>query len=160
MATNSNGSEPAYTPEVIRILEKVGEALQSKTPKNALQLLAREDADWARNARAVCFLRSGEPSAALDVLRGLVVERHLALKREAPIRFKTNFAVALLLSGNIAGGISALDEIDDESDPTVQKLRAAIQRWKNSMTFWQRLNWRMGGDAAVPFTLDVPPGDL
>jgi hypothetical protein len=160
MANSSASSEAVRPPEVAKLLNRVKDLLDSDKPQEALNVLSRDDSEWARNARGVCYLRLGDPRTAVEVLRGLVVARHLSLKPEAPTQFKTNFATALLLSGNISGGISTLDEIRDEADPTVQKLRAAIQRWKGSMTFWQRMSWGMGGEPPFPLPLDFAPGDF
>src|SRR5262249_577514 len=74
--------------------------------------------------------------------------------------FKTNYATALLLSGNIAGGLRALDEVRDEQCPAVGRLREAVRRWERNLTFWQRVNWWLGGEPDRPLTLDFPPGDL
>jgi hypothetical protein len=150
----------APPPEVARLLDEVGQLLAAGKPKQALDALSRDESDWARNARGVCLMRLGQAAAAVDTLRGLAVARHLSLKPEAPTLFKVNFATALLLSGNVSGGLGALVEVRDEQHPTVQKLRAAVERWKASMGFWKRLNWRMGGEIEHPFTLDFPPGDV
>jgi hypothetical protein len=150
----------APPPAIARLLDEVRELLAAGKTKQALGALSRDESDWARNARGVCLMRLGEAAAAVDTLRGLAVARHLSLKPDAPTVFKVNFATALLLSGNVSGGLGALAEVRDEQHPMVQKLRTAIERWKASMGFWQRLNWRMGGEIEHPFTLDFPPGEV
>ncbi len=160
MANNSIASEAARPPEIAKLLERVKELLDSGKTQEAVKALSREDSQWARNARGVCHLRLGDANAAVDTLRALVVTRHLNLRAEAPLVFKTNLATALLLSGNTGGGESILCDIRDEQNEKVQKLRAAIEQWKARMSFWEKLRWWLGGEPARPFSLDDPPGDL
>ena len=150
----------AAPPDVAPLLDEVRALLNAGKAKQALTALSRDESEWARNARGVCLMRLGQHAAAVDALRGLAVAQHLSLKPEAPTIFKVNFATALLLSGNVNGGLTALADVRDEQHPMVQKLRAAIERWKASMSFWKRLNWRMGGEIEHPFTLDFPPGEV
>lgn len=157
----ANASIPdARSPELVKLLDKVKELLDADKLQDAFKLLSREDSEWVRNARAVCFLRLGDPRGAVETLRGLVVAGHLSLKPDTPLVFKTNFATALLLGGNISGGEGILNDIRNEENPSVQRLRAAIRQWKAGMTFWQRLSWHMGGEPSRPFTVDFPPGEL
>jgi hypothetical protein len=95
---------------------------------------------------SVCFLRLGDPNAAVEVLRGLVIAGHLNLKCDTPLVFQTNFATALLLKGNITGGEGILNDIRNEQHPSVQRLREPIRRRKAGMTFRQRISWRLGGE--------------
>lgn len=147
-------------PEATKLFDRVHDLLESGKGQEAIKLLAREESEWARNARGVCLLRMGDAHAAVGTLRSLVVSSHLALKPEAPLAYKINFATALLLSGNISGGMTMLDDIGDEQSVPVQKLRAAVADWKASMTFWQRLWWHLGAEPALPFTVDFSPGEL
>jgi hypothetical protein len=68
--------------------------------------------------------------------------------------------MALLLSGNVSGGQHACTEVGDDHHPAVVKLRQALRRWEQGLTFWQRINWWMGGQPDHPFVPDFPPGDL
>jgi hypothetical protein len=156
---NSYETTAMASPETARLMDRIKELLDSGRPQEAFMLLSRDSSEWARNARAVCYLRLGDAQAAVDALRGLVVTGHLNLRREAPLVFKTNFATALFLSGNISGGESVLSDLRDETDDGVQKLRAAVAMWKSSMTFWEKLRWWLGGEPARPLTLDYPPGN-
>lgn len=156
MANNSASTAP----EAAKLVERVQELLQSGKGQEAIKLLARDDSPWARNARGVCLLRLGDAHAAVETLRSLVVSGHLGLKPDALLAYKINFATALLMSGNINGGLTILGDIRDEQSVAVQKLRAAIVHWKASMTFWQRLWWHLGAESGQPFTVDFPPGEL
>jgi hypothetical protein len=158
--TNSPETRP---PEVVELLAKVGQLLDEGQAGRALDVIAQSGvaSPWATNALGVCQLRLGNAKVAIDVFRGLVLGAGgLVLRRDVPVVFRTNYATALLVSGNLSGGLTVLNEIGDEANPGVGKLRAAVRRWKGGLTFWQRLNWWMGGEPAHPFALDFPPGDL
>jgi hypothetical protein len=158
----ADGQE-ARLPEVVDLLGKVDRLLREGQPGEALDLIARSGvkSPWATSALGVCQLRLGNAKVALDVFRGLALAAGgLSLRRDVPTVFKTNYATALLLLGNLAGGQSALHDAGDDLHPAVVKLREAIRRWAKGLTFWQRLNWWMGGEPAHPFALDYPPGDL
>jgi hypothetical protein len=159
MANTYTSDTPEVTREVTKLLDQVKSLLDAGKPHEALKLLSRDGSEWARNARAVCYLRLGDAQAAVDMLRGLVVSGHINLRHDAPLIFKTNFATALFLSGNIDGGASLLHDLRNERHDSVQKLRAAVEKWKSNMSFWEKLRWRLGGKSA-PFSLDYPPGDL
>lgn len=152
----------ASWPEAIApALAKVDEELQAGRAKQALEILRRTDttSPWVANALGVCQLRLGQAQAAVDTLRKLAVADHLNLRSDAPVVFKANFATALLLSGNLAGGVRTLKEIGADRHPAVERLQAALSQWQNSLSFWERFNWWLGGEPSRPVALDSP-GDL
>jgi hypothetical protein len=156
-----NGAVPK-PPEIADLLAKADQLLQAGEPKKALDLIARAkfNSPWTTNALGVCQLRLGNAKVAVDVFRGLVLAAGgILLRSDVPAVFKTNYATALLLAENMGGCLSVLAEVRDEH-PAVGKLKAAIQRWKEGMTLWQKINWYMGGQPDRPVALDFPPGDL
>jgi hypothetical protein len=128
----------------------------------ALSLAARAGvtSPWVTNALGVCHLRLGNAKAAVEVFRGLLLTGSLILREDVPTVFKTNYATALLAADNLAGCLRVLEELREEDNPAVQRLRAAIQRWQTSLSFWQKLNWYLGGQPARPLPLDFPLGEL
>jgi hypothetical protein len=155
-----NGVVPK-SPEIADLLARIGQMLQADDPEKALELIrrARSNSPWMTNALGVCQLRLGNAKAAVSVFRGLVLAAGgIDLRSDVPAVFKANFAVALLKADNLGGCLSVLDEVRE--DPAVGKLRGAIDRWKMSLTLWERLNWYMGGHPDRPVVLDFPPGDL
>jgi len=148
--------------QIADMLIKAEELLRAGEPMKALDLIGRTKirSPWVTNALGVCQLRLGNTKDAVDVFRGLVLGAGgILLREDVPAVFKTNFAVALLEAGNVAGCLSALADVREEH-PAVGKLKAAIQRWKESLTLWERINWYMGGQPDRPVALDFPPGDL
>jgi hypothetical protein len=146
-----------------RLLDRVESLLRDGHPRLALDLLSRtrEPSAWATNATGVCLLRLGEAARAIDVFRGLVLGAGgVVLRPGIPTVFITNYATALLLADNVVGCLRVLDEIGDQANPAVQKLRAAIRRWKDSLAFWQKFHWYTGGRPDRPVTLEFSPGDL
>lgn len=158
--TNTSDSYGTASAEAAKSRSKVMALLDAGKPAEALKSLSRDSSDWACNARAVCYLRLGEAQMAIDTLRGMVVTGHLNLRKEAPAVFKSNFATALFLSGNIGGGESVLSELRNEADDSVTRLRAAYQKWRSSMTFWEKLRSWFSGEPMKPFTFEHAPGDL
>jgi len=98
------------------------------------------------NDKAVLLMRSGRFAEAIDIFRKLVLNRDCVwMRKDIPLVYKTNFAMALLLGGFPAGCRSLLAELNDETIPAVIKMRMTLKNWEKSMTLWQRLNWRWMG---------------
>jgi hypothetical protein len=152
----------ARPPEVAGMLGEVEKLLEAGQPAAALELVGRSriGSPWLANAAAVCQLRLGNAAAAVETYRGLVLKGGLFLRDDVPVVFKVNFAVALIASGNLAGGLRTLGEVRDESHPAVREIREALRRWQAGMSFWQRLWWSLGGSPPRPLVLDFPPGRL
>lgn len=145
------------------LLGEVSRLLNDYQAATAISLLARTDlkSPWVTNARGVCELRLGYPAQAVETLRGLVLGSvGAALRDDVPLVFKTNYAAAQLANGNVTMCLDALAQIRDESNPAVQKLRAAIRQWSAGLTFWQKINWWLGGQPDRPVVLNFPVGDL
>jgi hypothetical protein len=156
------GGTETKPPEVAALLGKVARHLQDGEPGKALDALtrARLQSPWVTNAQGVCRLRLGEAALAVDVFRGLVLSGSVVLRPDVPAVFKTNYATALLASSNVSGCRLVLDEIRDEGNPAVQKLRAAMRRWYDGLATWQKVQWYFGGQPHRQPELDFPPGDL
>ncbi|MBU0616280.1 MAG: hypothetical protein KKI02_01045 [Planctomycetes bacterium] len=152
---------PERTSDVLAIVRNL---LDAGKPKDAGEVLRRfgTGSPELGNAYGVCLMRSGEYSRAIEVFRSLVIrEGGVTLRSDVPTAVKTNYATALLLNGSIYGCLFALQEIDQEQDPGVLGLQAAIARWLRSLTWWQRLWFKMAGEApAKPVALDFAPGEL
>jgi hypothetical protein len=145
------------------LLARVEQLLQTEGAGAALDFLDRSRASspWAVNARGVCLLRLGLAARALDLFRGLALDAvGVGLRDDVPRAFQTNLATARLLVGDLTGCIVTLGQVRDEGDQTVQRLRAAIRRWRQALPLWDRVRWVLGGDVDRPVELDFPPGDL
>jgi hypothetical protein len=150
-------------PEVTDLLGQVAKLLEEGQPAAALERITRSKlrSPWLANAAGVCQLRLGRATVAVDTFRGLVLTAGgLVLRDDVPAVFKINFATALLADGNLTGGLRVLDEIRDEGHPAVREIRDAIRRWKEAMTFWQKLWWSVGGQPPRPLVLDFALGRL
>jgi hypothetical protein len=144
-------------------LERAESLLLEGQPQKALDILNRAGPPAPRltNAVGVCLLRLGKAERAVDVFRGLVlVPGTICLRRDAAPEHKSNFAAALLAAGNVAGGLRALEEIGDEDRPAVRRLRDAVRRWREGLSFWQRLRWYLGSDPPQAVLLDGDLGEL
>jgi hypothetical protein len=147
---------------VAGLLGRAEEILQQEGPRAALEMLAgTETTPWVTNARGVCLLRLGEVQSALALFRRLAMApRGFGLRHEAPTVFKTNYATAQLLAGDLTGCTVTLGQAQDDGHPAVQRLRAAIARWRRGLTFWEWVCSVLGGAVPRPIDLGFPPGDL
>mgnify|MGYP002624573921 CR=1 FL=1 len=115
------------------------------------------------NARGVCLLRTGRYDEAVALYRNLVLQPGCTwMRKDRPLHYKTNFAVALLLSGRPSGCLDMLHELTAEAPPIGDVLRSAIKRWESTLPFWSWLNWKLCGAAPPdrPVCLDFEPGDF
>jgi predicted Zn-dependent protease len=163
----TNHSDQAGTgerrpPDCRAVLDQAETLLRAGQPRQALDLLARSKADspWATNATGVCLLRLGQADRAVELFRNLVLSGGLFLRREVPTAWKVNFATALLMADNLAGGVRLLGEIQDEDHPGVRRLRAALQNWQGRLSVWEKIWWSLGGRPARRVELDFLPGEL
>lgn len=154
-------AEASWPEAIAAALARVEQELQAGRAKQALEILRRTDVSspWMANALGVCQMRLGQTQAAVETLRKLAVADHLSFRADTPVVFKANFATALLLSANLAGGVRMLKEIGAVRHPAVERLQAALTQWRNSLSFWERINWWLGGEPSRPVALDSP-GDL
>jgi hypothetical protein len=159
----SSTPETGRPNEAARRLEQAEALLRAGQPKKALDVLGRSGppSDRVTNAVGVCLLRLGEAGRAVEVFRGLaLVPGTVCLRPDAPALYKTNFATALLAAGQVAGGLRVLDEIGDEQQPTVRRLRAAWRRWSEGLSLWQKVRWCLGDSPTHPVALGEAPGEL
>jgi hypothetical protein len=114
-----------------------------------------------RNVKGVCLLRLGDSQSAVELFRQLTMTPGtVTLRTDCRMIYKTNFATALFMANNVSGCISVLDEINIENNPTVQRLRAAIKNWEKGLSFFQRMQWRLGIEPSKPVELNFPPGEF
>jgi tetratricopeptide (TPR) repeat protein len=146
------------------ILRKIEPCVAAGHYAKAVALLSSVGADpQLLNAKGVCLLRMGKYDEAVRLYKNLVLTPGCTwMRRDLPTVYKTNYATALLLSGRPGGSLEMLDEIGDEQNPTVRRLRSAIQHWEARLSLWQRLNWRFGRIAPSnrPLSIDFEAGDF
>ena len=156
-----NEHDPAWPADVAPTLTRLQHLLQAGKPGEALALLTqtRGDSPWLTNAAGVCLLRQGKVEQALVIFRGLALAASgFGLREDVPVRFKTNYAAAQLLSGMHAGCVVTLSQTRAEADPSVRRLREGIRRWQQTLSFWQRCRLFMGSEVS-PVVLEQP-GEL
>jgi len=138
--------------------------LEAGKPREAADLIRRHGMDTPelRNMYAVGLMRAKDFAKAIEVFRELVLHHgSVCVRSDVPTRFKTNFATALLMTDNVAGCLAMLRDAGDEQDPGVIRLRGAIARWKQTLTWWQRLRFVLDIAApSGPVPLDFEPGEL
>ncbi|MEW4565225.1 hypothetical protein AB1K70_22060 [Bremerella sp. JC770] len=160
----SNVSQESVIDGSSSLLVRVNRLIQDGQYGQALNLVHASGRDLTlKNAKGVCLLRLGKYDEAVSVYREIVFKQGCVWVRpEIPTIYKVNFATALLLAGQIEGGLSVLGQAMDEGHPGVVRLRQSIRRWKQSFTLWQRIMWLFGGmnDAKSPLELDFLPGIL
>lgn len=148
-------------PSIVRCSTKWRNFSRRGQPKQALDLLARSKvhAPWSTNAIGVCLLRLGQADRAVELFRNLVLSGSLFLRSDVPAAWMVNFATALLMADNLAGCVRLLAEIQ-EDHPAVQRLRAALQSWRDRLSVWEKIRWFLGGQPPRRVELEFLPGEL
>ncbi|TVP96980.1 MAG: tetratricopeptide repeat protein [Planctomycetaceae bacterium] len=118
---------------------------------------------WSMDALGVCHLRTGEVAEALRIFRSLVLKPGCTWERsDVPLRYRRNFATALLMAGIPSGCREVLSALPDQSDPRTRQLLAAIARWERSLSFFKRWDFRINKiepkGCTVP--IDFEPGEF
>lgn len=145
-------------------LQHVAGLLAGGDTRGALAVIDRVECGSLkmRNARGVVWLRLGAIDKAIDLYRRLVLMNDsICLRDDVPTHFKTNYAVALLLAGNVTGCCDILDEIRFETHPYVRRLRNVVKAWKKKVGLWRRVWMTFTSDRVThPVNIDFAPGDL
>lgn len=131
--------------------------------ERALAVLSRGrlGSEAARNAKGVCLLRLGRVDEALRLFRSLVLRSDCTwMKPELPVVYRTNLCTALLLSGHPVGASDLLAGMEEQEHPAVLRLRRSIQNWERSLSFWHRMQWKLGLEPGSPVPIDFSPGDF
>ncbi|MFY9256803.1 MAG: hypothetical protein WAO83_25345 [Fuerstiella sp.] len=146
-----------------KIVLKAARFSDAGNHEGALQILsnAHSQATHVVNARGVCQMRLGRNADALKTFRSFVMQSGCTwMKRELPVVYRTNFVTAILLS-NLPNGVrDTLAEISEKDHPSVMRLQDAVNAWQKSLSWWQKLNWKLGVVPAVPLTIDFVPGQF
>lgn len=153
----------AQSPEIAALLEKVKALLDEHGVEKALDAIARSklDSPWVINATAVCLLRHGETKRATGLFYRLVAAPGgVSLRSDVPTVFLVNYATALLVNTGVVACQGALNQISNAEHPGVQQLRAAIQKWKKSLSLWQKWQWYTGDEPKRPVTLEFELGAI
>ena len=150
--------------KVSDVLALVRKLLDAAKPENAIELIQKQGTRSAEltNAHGVALMRNGDAAKAVEVYRSLCInESGFSIRQNVPTTIKVNYATALLLANNVTGCLATLREINEKNNPNVLKLRAAINRWRRSLSWWQRLAFAWyGAEPNRPVPLDFPPGEL
>ena len=160
---NSNGNGSTSSDHNSVVPPRIARAIALGEYERVIKDLNKEGSQfWVKNTRAVCFLRVGGYQEAVNIYRTFVLASGgISLKSDLATIYRTNYAVALLLMGLPSGCLAALVGIDP-SNETVRKLRAAIRTWEAKLSFWQWLNWKVGGmdPPGCRIPIDFPPGEF
>jgi WD40 repeat protein len=147
---NSNASQAIFA--------EVRQKLTINQPSQALSLLETisDKGSYEYNAIAVCHLRLGNYQRAIDVLRNIIfVANSISMRNDVPTLCKVNFATALLMQGNIDGCENMLASLEQYQHPIAIRLKAAITKWQNSLSFWEKIGLRRSVGKPV---IDFAPG--
>jgi Flp pilus assembly protein TadD len=153
-------TNPASVDEAI---SRVQSLLSEGQVRKAIELLLRADMGNSelRNAYGVCLMRAGELDKAVDVYQSLCLNGTICLKPNVSTLHMANYAAALLLKGNLSGCLAALHQAPDQSHPAAHRVKDAIQRWRRSLTWMQRLRLVVFGHLPEkPVDLGTEPGNL
>lgn len=163
---SNNGAAAARRSTDARVVEAVRNAMRLADAgdlERALTALnrSRSNCELVRKARGVCLMRAGRTTEALQLYRGLVLASGGTWpKPGVPDIYQINFATVLLLAGHPAGCRDMLHGLRDDAHPSIVRLRRALDRWRQTLNFWQRMIWIMGSEPDAPVVLDFVPGEF
>ena len=80
--------------------------------------------------------------------------------KDTPDNWIVTYATALAMDQDPAGAMRALEWVKDSSHPGLTRLRWVLDRWRQTLTVMERLNFRITGKPPLPVTIDFPPGVL
>ena len=158
-----NSSRAAASVPAEAVLLNVARLADAGQADKALALLSNSglNSDAARNARGVCLLRLGRIDDALRLFRSLSIPNDCTwMKPELPVIYRTNFCTALLLAGHAGGARELLRSMIEQSHPSVLRLRQVLNEWQSTLSFWQKVQWKLGLELEVPVTVRFVPGEF
>lgn len=145
-------------------LDRVLAALSAGSNRNAVEIAERagRGTPELRNAYGVALMRTGAAQRAVDVFRPICLDASgIGLRAKAAPEFVANFAAALALSGNVSGAEAILHDLNQDTHPAVRSVRDAIARWRNSMTWWDRLLFSLyGRQPKRAISFEQPAGSI
>jgi WD40 repeat protein len=124
--------------------------------------------DFVQNTMGYCYLKVGSNEKALEYFRKNVQNESVGWKKNAPLLYKRNFIVTLLLLNREAAyktAIQALD-ISEILDEGMQQIIKCYTTWKeiqkeerNKLSFFKKV---FGNDkqTETPIKFDFPVGEL
>jgi hypothetical protein len=113
------------------------------------------------NAYGVCLMRAGALDKAVEVYQNLCLNGSVCVKLNASTLHLANYATALLLKGNLSGCWAVLRQARDPSHPAVRRVQDAIQHWRRSLSWIQRLRMTLTDHPpGKPVDLGFEPGEL
>lgn len=161
--TSSAPASSSIPGHVAEILRKVEHLLELGRIEDALHAATSQSSGnpAQSNARAVCLLRLGKPEEAVRILRSVVIDQTgVLMRQDIPLTYKSNFAVALAMAGNLPGANSVLSELGNETDEQLLALRQCITATLSKRTFMQKLKSFLGSGEETPVQMDFVPGRL
>jgi hypothetical protein len=142
-------------------LAKIRKYLDENKPAEAIEFISRFGAANAalKNLYGVCLMRTGQLDKALEVYRGICIGHGVSLKSDAPIAHMVNYATVLLQHRNVAGCQDVLRHIEQSNHPGTARIQAALDRWRASLSSWERLKLRLSDyRPEKPIELESPLG--
>jgi len=136
-------------------LEHIKHLIDSNNIKEALEILNRssDKSVWFQNARAVCFMRENFLKAATDLLRSIVFhDNAITADLEIPELIRLNLAETMLITGNISGAASLINDCAEPSSHK-EKLTQSIEDWKKTLPFWKKIDILFG---TLPYNTPIP----
>lgn len=143
-------------------IEHIRELLNQNQPEEALKYIDHlgQETQLMDNARGVCLMRLGKIEKAAAILRNALFQGGICIPADAPVLYKMNFAVVMLLSNQKDAALPILKQLDTKESSQIAKLNEAVQNWVQSLSFFERCLYRIGFYSKKPMALDFPPGEV
>lgn len=136
--------------------------LKSGSPEKALTLIGSEARQpELANARGVCLMRLNKIGPALEAFKEVVFQGYICMPATTPALYKANYSTALILKGLTSTALELEKSLKaDDSHPYISELKQAVQNWKKSLPWPQRLLCCMNIYPNKPLPLPFEPGGI
>lgn len=142
-------------------LTAVCNLLESGNPEKALHLIDKDAHDpELLNARGVCLLRLKKIDAATEVFKEVVFQNFICIPPATPPLYIANYLTALLLKGNTQIALDLEKRLRGSDHPYVLALKQAIEAFKRTLPWYQRMLGWVGLYPDKPLPLPFEPGGV
>lgn len=143
-------------------IEHIRELLNQNLPVEALEFIEHigQKSPDIENARGVCLMRTGKINEAVVVLRDNIYKGHICIPSDTPVLYKINFVTAMILANNKEAAFPVLTRLNKNEHPYIAKLKDAVNQWVNSLSFFEKLRYKIGSYSDKPINIDFQPGEI
>ena len=143
-------------------IEHIRELLNQNLPLEALNFIDHlgQKTPLLENARGVCLMRAGKIKEAATILRDNVFQGHICIPSDTPVLYKINFATVMILANHKDAAFSILTRLNKKEHPDITRLKEAVSQWVKTLSFFEKILYKIGSYSNKPILIDFLPGEV